>query len=175
MSNLILNRPKLSAMDRSRIDTPTELIEIEEAIDSLTIQKSRGPDGIGGEFYESFKTVISPFLLKVITHAYQVHILPPFFSKIRTVLIPKSQDPDKLHSASECKPITVCNVDYKIGTKALTNRIGTALTNIVDEHQTCEIRGRPIQTDAHIARNVLYLCDGDIRLTERNMVSSLGF
>ena len=53
------------------------------------------------------------------------------------------------------RPISLCNVDYKIFAKILTERIHVVAHTLIGEHQTCGIRERTIQTNVHVARSVL--------------------
>lgn len=80
------------------------------------------------------------------------------FLKTHTVLIPKSEDVVRLQRVTGYRPITLCNVDYKIFAKILTTRLQFVISDIVGEHQTCGIRGRTIQTNTHIARSILDCC-----------------
>lgn len=163
MSMLISAMPTLPEEEQDRMNTPIQLNEIEEAIESLASHKSPGPDGIPSEVYKQFKNTISPFLLKLFTRTYEVNALPPSFGRTHTVLIPKSEDIEKLQKVTGYRPITLCNVDYKIFAKIISNRIQSVISEIVGEHQTCGIRGRTIQTNTHIARSVLDCCTSDFR------------
>lgn len=79
--NLLERVPKLSDSERRALDCPIELDEIERAIDSLSSQKSPGPDGISAEFYKAFKSQIGPVLLNVFRHSYSIQRLPLTFLK----------------------------------------------------------------------------------------------
>lgn len=159
--SLLSRMPKLTEIEVRFLEQPIELKEIENVIDSLPASKSPGPDGLTAGFYRCFKSSVSPYLLKLFLHAYEVNVLPPSFTKTHTVLIPKSTDPEKQQQISSYRPITLCNVDYKIFTKVLSNRIQSVISNVIGDHQTCGIRGRTIQTNTHIARSVLDCCDGN--------------
>lgn len=74
------------------------------------------------------------------------------------MLIPKSEEEAKLRYVSGYRPITLCNVDYKIFAKVLARRLQSVTTVLVGEHQTCGIKGRSIQTNVHIARSLLEHC-----------------
>lgn len=80
-----------------------------------------------------------------------------------TLLLPKSEDPDKLCLVESYRPITLCNVDYKIFAKILATRLQGVITELVGGHQTCGIRGRTIHTNIHVARSVLDCCTSEGR------------
>lgn len=155
VDNIINLMPVLGADERSLVDGPLLLCEIEHAIDTLKCGKTPGPDGIGAEFYKTYKDRLAPLLLRVFQNAFATHCLPPSFYKSHTALIPKSSDDDALRRLDGYRPISPCNVDYKIFSKVLTERLQSVVTYLVGEHQTCGIRGRCIQTNIHVARSVI--------------------
>lgn len=124
-------------------------------MDALPKGKTPGPDGIASELYKLHKSTLSPILLEIFHEAYRMKRLPPSFSRTHTILIPKTDDKTKLLNVNSYRPITLCNVDYKIFAKILTNRLQRVICDLVGDHQTCGIRGRAIQTNVHIARSVL--------------------
>ena len=55
------------------------------------------------------------------------------------------------------------NVDYKIISKALANRLSKVIGKIVNIDQTCSIPGRNIQDNSHLFRNIIdYVNEKDI-------------
>lgn len=133
--------------------------EVEKAIDLLQPGKSPGPDGLGAEFYKSFKDQIAPLLLRVFSEAYRLKALPPSFLCTHTILIPKCEDHVKLRQVGSYRPITLTNVDYKFLMKVLAERLQSVISIIVGSHQTCGIKGRSIVTNVHVARSILECCD----------------
>lgn len=47
-------------------------------------------------------------------------------------------------SLKNWRPITLLNVDYKIASKALANRLLKVLPRIIHSNQTCSVPGRAI-------------------------------
>lgn len=96
--------------------------------------------------------------MKIFLRAYQKGELPPSFSTAHAVLNPKTEDADKLQKVIGYRPITFCNVDFKVFAKVLTNRVQTIIGDLLGDHQTCGIRGMTINTNTHVARSVLDSC-----------------
>lgn len=158
-AELLGSLPQLAEDEQERLEQPITIQEVERAIDDLPNSKTPGPDGLSAEFYKKYKSVISSVILDVICKAYERKALPPSFSRTYTVLIPKSDDAEKLRHVTGYRPITLCNVDYKIFAKILARRLQGVAREIIGDHQTCGIQGRTIATNVHVARSVLEACD----------------
>ena len=86
------NLPRLNQEEIENINRQTTSTEIETVIKNLPTNKSPGPHGFTGEFYQTFRKELTPILLKLFQNIAEGGTLSNSFYKATITLIPK---PDK--------------------------------------------------------------------------------
>jgi len=69
------------------------------------------------------------------------------------------KDSTKAEHLTNWRPISLLNVDYKILSKVLANRLKLIIAECVHSDQTCSIPGRSIHDNLHLVRNVIDYCN----------------
>ena len=84
---------------------------MEAVIKNLPKNKSSGPDGFTGEFYQTYREELMPNLLKLFQKMAEEGSLPNAFYEATITLIPK---PDKDNTKKEnYRPISLMTIEVK--------------------------------------------------------------
>ena len=86
------NLPKLNQEETDQLNILITINETEYVIKTLPTNKSPGPDGFTGEFYQTYKEELMPILLKLFQKVVEERTLPKTFYDAAITLIP---NPDK--------------------------------------------------------------------------------
>ena len=73
------NLPRLNQETIENMNRPITSNEIETVVKNLPTNKSPGPDGFTGEFYQTFREELTPVLLKVFQKIAEGETLPNSF------------------------------------------------------------------------------------------------
>lgn len=127
--------------------------EITQAVKQMAQLKAPDVDGFHAIFFQRYWHIVgvkvSQFFLVVLNGEAELGDL----NKTCIILIPKI---DKLKDMSHFRPISLCNVVYKIIAKVLVNRMSTMLGHCINETQGAFIPGRLISDNMLIAYEVLH-------------------
>ena len=107
--------------------------EVKEALDSIGDLKAPGPDGMPAVFYKKFWHVVGEKIQQEVVGVLNGGNILEGWNETTIVLIPKVKNPERI---SEFRPMSLCNVLYKLISQVLANRpegntSGDHITNAV--------------------------------------------
>lgn len=99
---------------------PFSELDVKDALDSMHPNKAAGMDGLNPAFFQKFWSIVGKDVSEECLRIINSGSIPPQLNQIAIVLIPKRSH---LQSMNDLRPISLCNVIYKIIAKMLANRL----------------------------------------------------
>ena len=110
--------------------------------------KAPGPDGLHAIFFKRFWHILGDELTKEVLEAIDSKKIPEGWNATNIMLIPKVQNPEVI---TQYRPISLCNVVYKIISKMIANRLKKILPDIIAPTQSVFVPGRLITDNVLVA------------------------
>ncbi|PNY14675.1 ribonuclease H [Trifolium pratense] len=150
---LSLIAPKITQEDNESLVRPISKEELKDALFQMNPDKAPGPDGFNPAFYQHFWDLCSNDIFEAAQEWLERGYFPSSLNETNICLIPKCETPI---SMKDLRPISLCNVLYKMISKLLANRLRSCLDKCVSEEQSAFIEGRSILDNALIAVEVIH-------------------
>lgn len=123
------------------------------ALRAMSNGKTPGSDGLPKEFFLTFWDVLKDDFVEMANNCLTDGIMPMTLRQAIISLLYKKDDPELLKN---WRPISLLNVDYKILTKVLVNRIKPLMSSLIHPDQCCSVPGRSSEDNATLLRDI---CD----------------
>lgn len=127
--------------------------EVKIALSQMHPIKAPGPDGMCPLFFQSYWHIVGASVSNMVLGVLRGNPMPRFVNKTYIALIPKKKNADRM---SDFRPISLCNVVYKLVSKVLANRLKVFLDRIISVNQSAFTPGRLITDNILVAFEVFH-------------------
>ncbi|KAL0451735.1 UNVERIFIED_CONTAM: putative mitochondrial protein [Sesamum latifolium] len=115
--------------------------EIEQTLKQMHPLKSLGPDGMSPIFFHKYWNIVRLDICACVLDFLNNGSLNPTLNFTLVVLIPKCSNPEEM---AHFRPISLCNVIYKLTSKMIANRLKPFLASIISPSQSAFVPSRLI-------------------------------
>jgi hypothetical protein len=140
--------PKVTEVMNNDLIAPFTPEDVKKAVFSIGDLKAPGPDGLHALFYKKFWHLVGQDITVVVLKAINEKEIPAGWNETVVVLIPKVDNPEEV---SQFRPISLCNVVYKIISKMLAARLKVILPDIISPTQSSFVPRRLITDNVLVA------------------------
>lgn len=151
-----LSLPQVDSSLAESADRPLVEHDLLKALKQMNNGKSPGTDGLTVEFYKFFWPEVGPLVLEFLLQGIERGLLSIEQCRGIILLIPK-KGRDRLN-LTNWRPITLLNVDLKILTKAIANKLVPCLSGIIGKEQTGFLKGRFIGENVRLTDDIIDYC-----------------
>lgn len=127
--------------------------EVKKALFQMHPDKSPEPDGMSPGFYHKYWKIIGKDVVNWVHEFFELGGIPDGLNDTHIVLIPKKKSTSHM---GDLRPILLCNVLYKVGSKVLADRMKVVLNSVISDSQSAFIPGRLISDNIMISFEVMH-------------------
>lgn len=151
--NYIANFPSIDMAVWDYVNSEFSQEEIKRDVNDMAPLKAPGSDGIHAIFYQREWITVGETVVNQVKDFMHTGNLPNGINDTLVALVPKTPNPEKVN---QFRLISLCNVNYKIITKAMTTRIKEVMRNLVGPEQSSFVPERQITDNIVIYQEVMH-------------------
>lgn len=141
-----------SVMDCEKLVKDVSKEEIKEVLFRMKGSKSPGPDGYTAEFFKEAWQVIRDDVTVAIQSFFVKGFLPKGLNSTILALVPKKEESRVM---KDYRPISCCNVLYKVISKLIANRLKGVLPKFILLNQSAFIKERLLMENVLLATEIV--------------------
>lgn len=143
---------KCSEEDCRLLEREVTKEEIKGFLFKMPGDKSPGPDGFTSEFFKESWSVIGDDITVAIQSFFITWFLPKGLNSTILALIPKKNEAQEMR---DYRPISCCNVLYKVISKLIANRLKVILPKFIADNQSTFIKERLLMENVLLATELV--------------------
>ena len=159
--------PRLGVAEAACCEGVVTECEVRDALKQVGLNKSPGLDGLPYEVYLRMLHMFVPILTDVFNHWFAQGVIPGCVTQGVITLLKKGGQ-HVGEGLDDYRPITLLNAELKIFARVLANRLQRVISDLIAPEQTFAVKGRSIQDNLHLIREVLEGIEDD---TEAALIS----
>ena len=144
---------KLSNEDKHELEQDIQELDCLKALENMKNGKSPGLDGFTVEFYKVFWIDLKCPLLRSFKYSFEIQSMSLTQRQGLITCLPK--DGKSKHFLKNWRPISLLNVDYKLVSACVSNKIKTVLNSLISETQLGFVSGRYIGECSRLVNDLL--------------------
>ncbi|KAK7282263.1 hypothetical protein RIF29_10909 [Crotalaria pallida] len=145
--------PYLPPGAETLLDVDICMEEVRRALFSMGNLKSPGLDGLHALFYKSQWDHMQQFVYNFVKSVFQDPRCIAKVNQTTITLIPKIDRPQRI---TDFRPISLCNVIYKVVTKVVVNRVKPIMNRVISHTQSSFVPGRQGIDNVVILKEVVH-------------------
>lgn len=144
---------KVTGEMNAAVTAPVSDTEIRDDVFPINPDRAPGPNGMTSLFYQRFWKMVGEDVSSIVNEFFETGEFDERINQTNICLIPKT---DRLVTMAEFRPISLCNVSYKIISKILSSCLKKILPELISETQSAFVARRLITYNILVAQEMFH-------------------
>ncbi|KAL0013771.1 hypothetical protein SO802_000840 [Lithocarpus litseifolius] len=147
-------QPLITAEMSASLSCDYQAEEVLLALKQMAPLTAPEPDGMSPIFYKTYWHIVGKDVISIVLNALNSGTVQESFNSTFIALIPKVKK--NLKQVANFRPISLCNVVYKLIAKVVVNYLKKNSTHVIDDSQSVFLSGRLITDNVLMAFETLH-------------------
>ncbi|XP_061354924.1 uncharacterized protein LOC133299477 [Gastrolobium bilobum] len=155
VSNLSIENyfPVITDQNWEKLGLIPDMVEVRNVFFSMKPYKAPGVDGLHAVFFQSQWEKVGQSAIQFVREVFQDPAKVELINQTLICLIPKIENPESL---GQFRPISLCNVIYKVVTKVVASRLKKYIGELIMPNQCSFVQGRQASDNIIISQEIFH-------------------